>query len=108
MGRSFTPTHVIEFTYEDGHKDELKPIWRRKAYGAPTAENLAAVVKRYNESFQEGGVNYYAGLSVVIVAAKVVNQIRGGTQAEWVDFNHKAKIDCAARALQVKEGATYA
>lgn len=101
MGLSYSPAHVIYFTYADGHKDVgALPAWNLKDHGCVSDENLAKVVRKWNEAFSVGGVNYYSGPPIVIVAAKVVSQRTSRVKAEWVDYNHKAKVACEARRLE--------
>ena len=41
MGRSYQPANVIEFTYEDGHKDSLKAAWYNKDHGVVSDEKVS-------------------------------------------------------------------
>ena len=105
MGRSFAVTTVVELQYEDGHKDFAHPAWSRKTHGVPSDANLANFVRVWNDAYAEGGVNYHGGTPIKIVGAKVVNQRSGNVQAEWIDYNHKARVSCEAREVALLEKA---
>lgn len=74
MSKSITPTYRVEFTKLSSGGSALTNIAYR---GKKNAAGLKAFVNLYNKSFAEGGVNFIAGSSLVILEAKLVNQYTG-------------------------------
>jgi len=75
------PAYRIEYV-SDGNARLTDMAWKSETYGRPTAENLAKVVAKYNESFGPGGVNEVVGSDLRIVRAALVHQSSGIVKAE--------------------------
>ena len=92
MGRSMTPTYRIE-TWEGLNTSKTPSVimgWNvggLNGYGKPTAKNLAEWMKKYNDSYKFGGVNYHcserAGVIIHAYKARIVRQSTGEVISEW-------------------------
>ncbi len=89
MGKTITPKYRVEFRDNDRNAWSIfkRQIWDCKAYGKPTAKNLATWREKMNTSFDNGGVNFHiskaAGFIVYISHAKIVSQKSGEIVAEY-------------------------
>lgn len=75
MGRTYTPTHVVEFEIvHPSHKRLTAAAWEGRA----TAPRLLAFLRGLNASFAPGGANEHSGIEHV-ERARLVRQSNGRT-----------------------------
>lgn len=72
MARDYTPTHAVEMHGDASHR-YTPAIWPTKHAGRPTAKNLAAYIRTFEDSTQFGGVNAHLGVTKIVSAQIVKN-----------------------------------
>ena len=78
MGRSTTPTFIIQWTTQRGVNSS---IWNSAHYGRPIDANLEKWRRSMNESFKSTGCNFHisrsAGFILHVSEATIIDQKNG-------------------------------
>lgn len=82
MARDPAPTTYVVELNTPGYR-YTPASWNCRQYGRPTAANLAAHVKGFEDSTRPGGVNAHLGFTSVSSARIRRNQYAGDVVAEY-------------------------